>query len=260
MTEKIGTAIPGLAVVQHTHNDSRPTLVFLHDSLGCIELWRDFPQQVAAASDSNFLVYDRQGYGQSPAFPQAYTRDNTYLEKEAGVLAELLAAYGISDAILFGHSDGASIALIAAAQYPDRIKAVVSEAAHIFVEEETLNGVREAVQAYHTTNLRERLQRYHGVKTDALFSAWTDTWLSEGYRSWDISSFLPRIHCPVLVIQGALDEYGTLAQVEGIVNGVQGPVQSFLIPAVGHTPHKEAKEMVLERSAAFIRQCAEKQC
>lgn len=249
----------GLAISSyHTNNSHRPTLVFLHDSLGCIELWRDFPQQLAEASECNLVVYDSQGYGQSPAFPKAYTRDNTYLEKEADVLDQLLAARGISDAILFGHSDGASIALIAAAKYPDRIKGVISEAAHIFVEEETLAGVREAVLAYHTTNLRERLQRYHGAKTEALFSAWTDTWLSDSYRSWSITSFLPQIHCPVLVIQGTEDEYGTLSQVEGIVNGVQGPVQSFLMSAVGHTPHKEAKEIVLERSAAFIRQCAER--
>ncbi|MBL7711749.1 MAG: alpha/beta hydrolase [Chitinophagaceae bacterium] len=245
----------GLRVQYSASGPAAGTLVFLHDSLGCITLWRDFPDRLAAATGCALLVYDRLGYGRSPDFSPNDTRDTTYLEKEADVLERLLEAYGISDALLFGHSDGASIALIAAAKYPARIQAVISEAAHIFVEEETLSGVRAAVQAYRTTNLRERLQRYHGTKTDALFSAWTDTWLSDAYRHWSIEPLLPRIQCPVLVIQGTQDEYGTLAQVEGIVNGSGGPVQRFVIPETGHTPHKEAATAVLDRSAAFIREC-----
>lgn len=253
------TGHAALQVQYHASGTAAPTLVFLHDSLGCITLWRDFPGRLAAATGCAVLVYDRQGYGQSPGFSERDTRDNTYLEKEADVLERLLAAYHINEAILFGHSDGASIALITAAKYPARIKAVISEAAHIFVEEVTLKGVRAAVTAYHTTNLRERLQRYHGIKTDAVFSAWTDTWLSEAYRDWTIESFLTRIQCPVLVIQGTQDEYGTLAQVRGIVSGVGERAETLIIPAIGHTPHKEAKEIVLKRSAAFIRQCVQKQ-
>lgn len=251
MTKDIVVNGSALRVHQAIIGKERPTIVFLHDSLGSIELWRDFPKKLGALANCNTLVYDRQGYGQSSPFAGS-DRNNDYLELEADVLNLLMEQCGIHHALLFGHSDGGSIALIAAAKYPTRIKGVITEGAHIFVEDITLEGIKEAVQAYQITNLKERLQKYHGDKTDAVFWAWAGTWLSEGFRSWNIEGFLPHIKCPVLVIQGESDEFGSLEQVHGIISQVAGPASQLLIPSIGHTPHKEAKEMVLERSVSFI--------
>ncbi len=229
----------------------RPTLVFLHDSLGCIALWRDFPHRLGEATGCNVLVYDRRGYGQSNPFADG-ERQTDYLEAEADVLHALLMTLDIKDAILFGHSDGGSIALIAAAKYPRQVRALIVEGAHIFVEDVTLAGLRQAVLAYQKTDLKSRLTRYHGDKTDRVFRAWTETWLREDYRHWNIEHFLPAIGCPVLVIQGEKDAYGTLRQVEGIASGVRGAAASFIVSGAGHTPHKEAAPETLARAADFV--------
>ncbi len=231
--------------------ENRPTIVFLHDSLGCVELWRDFPKRIADACQCNVLIYDRLGYGKSDPMP-TYIRPVNYLELEADVLNDLLENLKIENAILFGHSDGGSIALIAASKYPNRIKMVICEAAHIFVEEITLNGIREAVKAYQNTNLPERLQKYHGNKTETIFKAWTETWLRNDFRNWNIQDFLPEIKSPLLFIQGEKDEYGTLDQVEKTINAVSGKAEKYIIPNAGHTPHKETPEIAIEKIVAFI--------
>ncbi|OON67721.1 alpha/beta fold hydrolase [Hymenobacter sp. CRA2] len=230
----------------------RPWLVFLHDSLGCISLWRDFPARLAAATGCHALIYDRRGYGQSAAFSDE-ARTPGYLEAEAPVLRQVLERCGIGQAILFGHSDGGTIALLAAALYPAHVAAVITEGAHVFVEDLTLAGIRAAEQHYRTTNLPEKLTRYHGAKTDAVFRAWTETWLAPEFRSWNIESYLPRIQCPVLVLQGENDEYGTTAQVEAIARQVAGPAQAVLLPGAAHTPHKEATEATLRLTTEFVR-------
>lgn len=247
----LNTLTGKLNVVQLANNPEHPTIVFLHDSLGSVELWRTFPKTLGELTQCNVFVYDRQGYGKSSPFT-VNSRDNDYLEIEADRLHQLIEQCGLQRVILFGHSDGGSIALIAAAKYPSFILGVITEGAHIFVEEITLEGIREAVTAYQTTDLKERLQKYHGEKTEAVFNAWAATWLNDTFRSWNMEQFLPKIHCPVLVIQGEKDEFGSLDQVNGIVKQVSGVVSSLIIPAVGHTPHKEAKEIVLEHSAGFI--------
>ncbi len=229
----------------------KPTIIFLHDSLGCIDLWRDFPAELGKATNCNVLVYDRQGYGQSSDFDNI-ERDNDYLESEASVLNAIIEQINSKHVILFGHSDGGSISLIAAAKYPERISAIITEGAHIFVEDITLKGIEDAVKAYDKTDLKSKLEKYHGKKTGALFQAWTKTWLSNKYRSWNIESFLPKITCPVLVIQGENDEFGSIEQVNGIINQVAGEVSKLVIPSVGHNPHKEAKKIVLQRSGLFI--------
>lgn len=238
--------------VQHEPKpESRYTLVFLHDSLGCTVLWRDFPQQLAHQTGCAYLVYDRQGYGQSDPFGEQ-PRQQDYMEKEADVLAALLQKLNIEKAVLFGHSDGGTIALLTAAKYPERVIAVATEGAHVFVEEITLAGIRAAVESYQNSNLPEKLAKYHGSKTDSVFWAWAATWLSEMYRNWNIEHFLPQIQCPVLVIQGENDEFGTLAQVEAIVSQVSGKSQKILIPSIGHSPHKEAPETTITAVAAFL--------
>ena len=229
----------------------RPTIIFLHDSLGSIQLWRDFPQKLAEAAQCNLLVYDRLGYGRSAAMlsPQ---RELNYLEKEADILNLLLEKLEIDDAILFGHSDGGSIALITAGKYPERIKAVVSEAAHLFAENITIQGIKEAMEAYKTTDLKERLERYHGDNVEFLFGAWTETWTHPDFLNWNIEHFLPGITCPVLVIQGDADEYGTLLQVERTIAQVSGISEKFILPETGHTPHKESPDAVLQKATQFI--------
>ncbi|MFC0780658.1 alpha/beta fold hydrolase [Flavobacterium sp. HJSW_4] len=231
--------------------ENRPTIVFLHDSLGCVELWRDFPKRIAELTQCNVLIYDRLGYGKSDPMP-TYVRPVNYLELEADVLNTILEKLKIENAILFGHSDGGSIALIAASKYPNRIEKVICEAAHIFVEEITLNGIREAVVAYQNTNLPERLQKYHGNKTETIFKAWTETWLRSDFRNWNIESLLPQIKSPLLFIQGEKDEYGTLDQVEKTINAVSGKSEKHIIPNAGHTPHKETPAAVLDKIALFI--------
>jgi pimeloyl-ACP methyl ester carboxylesterase len=233
------------------HYKDRPTIVLLHDSLGCIQLWRDFPLQLSEAVQCNVLVYDRLGYGESAPMP-GYERTNNYMEQEAAVLDSLLALLKIDNALLFGHSDGGTIALIAASRYPEKIRAVMVEAAHIFVEDITLKGIREAMEAYATTDLPQRLAKYHGNKTDTLFKAWTLTWTRDDFRNWNIEHLLPGIICPLLFIQGEADEYGTLAQVTQTISQVSGSATSYIIPGVGHTPHKEAPELVLMAVAHFL--------
>ncbi|MDH6252950.1 pimeloyl-ACP methyl ester carboxylesterase [Chryseobacterium sp. H1D6B] len=238
--------------IEHNNSfENKPTIVFLHDSLGCTQLWRDFPVKLAEASQCNVLVYDRLGYGKSGAMV-TYERPNNYMELEADLLNDLLAALNINNAVLFGHSDGGTIALITASKYPENVKAVICEAGHIFVEDVTLKGVSDALEAYKTTNLPERLQKYHGDKVEMLFKAWTETWLRTSYRDWNVEYLLKNIMCPLLFIQGEADEYGTLDQLEKTISQVSGTAEKYIIPNVGHTPHKEVPELVLNRAVEFI--------
>ncbi|MCC6691463.1 MAG: alpha/beta hydrolase [Bacteroidia bacterium] len=231
--------------------ENRPTIVFLHDSLGCVQLWRDFPTKLAEATQCNVLAYDRLGYGKSDPMP-THERPINYLELETDILNELLTTFEINNAILFGHSDGGSVSLITANKYPERIKAIIVEAAHIFVEDITLQGIYEAIENYKTTNLPERLQKYHSDKVETIFKAWTETWTRSDYRDWNIEHLLPKITCPLLFIQGESDEYGTLEQVEKTISQVNGKAEKYIIPNVGHTPHKEAVESVLNKVTDYI--------
>ena len=142
--------------------------------------------------------------------------------------------------------------MLTASKFPEKIKAVIVEAAHIFVEDITLKGIYKAKEAYKSTNLSERLVKYHGNKVDTLFKAWTETWTRNDYRNWNIEHFLPNITCPLLFIQGEADEYGTLEQVEKTVSQVSGKAEKYIVPNVGHTPHKEASKLVLDKSTEFI--------
>ncbi|TGD81556.1 alpha/beta fold hydrolase [Hymenobacter wooponensis] len=230
----------------------RPTLVFLHDSLGSIRLWRDFPAHLALALGCHALVYDRRGYGESAPFgPEP--RTVAYLEQEALLVPAVLRAAGVSQAVLFGHSDGGTLALLTAAQEPGVVAAVVTVGAHVFVEDVTLAGIRVAQQQYSTTDLPQRLARYHGTRTEPLFRAWAETWLHPTFRNWNIERYLPQIQCPVLVMQGAEDEYGTAAQVEAIATQVAGTAHAVLLPGLGHTPHRQDPEQVLKLAVNFLR-------
>ena len=230
---------------------NKPTIIFLHDSLGCTELWRDFPEKLGSKTQCNVLIYDRQGYGKSYPFSYA-ERDLNYMELEADILYHLITDLEIDKPILFGHSDGGSIALIAAGKYPSAFAGIITEGAHIFVEDITIQGIEKAITLYQTTNLKAKLEKYHQEKTEAMFWAWAATWTKDEFKSWNIEHFLPLITCPAFIIQGEDDEYGSLNQVEQTVNQVNGYTAKYIIPKVKHSPHKEVPELILEKSAQFV--------
>jgi pimeloyl-ACP methyl ester carboxylesterase len=230
----------------------RPTLVFLHEGLGCIEIWRDFPETLCESLGCSGLVYDRRGYGGSEMFEGPWPVD--YLEMESlTYLPELLKECNIDDAVLIGHSDGGTIALITAAHI-NIVRGIITEAAHIFVEQITIDGIRSAVKAFETTSLKEKFARYHKENTETIFYRWADRWLSPEFQNWNIQDILPKITCPALILQGKDDEYGTAAQVMGIADRVSGPVDVKLIPDCGHIPHFQAKDTVLSEMTRFIKE------
>lgn len=225
-------------------------VVLLHEALGCITLWRDFPEALSEACGRPVLVYERHGHGGSA--PPASPRTVEYLRVEAEeVLPRLLSRLGITRPLLVGHSDGGSIALLHAAFAPARTEAAITMAAHVFVEPETLAGIRDAVAAY-DSGLRDRLLKYHADNTDGVFRAWADTWLAPWFANWRITDDLPRITCPLLVLQGEGDEYGTPAQVEAICSGAGGPAEGIILPDCAHQPQREARDAVLGAIRAFL--------
>jgi pimeloyl-ACP methyl ester carboxylesterase len=231
---------------------SKAALVFLHEGLGSISQWRDVPLALAQATGLPALVYDRYGYGKSESLHEA--QDPSYLELEAQErLPEVLSACGIQAPILIGHSDGASIALLFAAAFPEVPLGVVSEAAHVFIENVSIQGIWKTLHAFETTPLRAQLARHHGDKVDSMFHGWSDVWLSPDYQEWTMLDRLPSITAPVLAIQGMDDEYGTPAQVEAIMSRVQGPAHALLLPECGHVPHFQARGRVLGSIQTFIR-------
>jgi pimeloyl-ACP methyl ester carboxylesterase len=234
-----------------------PTLVFLHEGLGCIGMWKDFPIVLANATGCAALVYDRPGHGKLG--PPAAARGADYFETEAyDVLPAVLdAARSIGDRpldpeniILVGHSDGGTIALLYAGRFA--VRGVITEAAHVLVEGISIEGVRAAVRSWRETDFPSRLARYHGANTEAVFAAWSNMWLSDWFRDWTIEAALPKVGCPVLALQGMGDEYGTLAQVEAIATGVSGAIETSCIPACGHSPHLQARDAVLAKMTPFV--------
>ena len=216
----------------------QPVLVFLHEGLGSVSLWRDFPDRVAAACGLSAFVYSRQGYGGSSPVPLPRPMD--YLEREArDVLGRVLDVAGIADAILVGHSDGASIALVhAALDRGRRVRGVAALAPHSFVEDLCVSAIAEVRNSY-ADILRPKLARHHGANVDCAFHGWNDTWLDPRFKAMDFRPLLPRITVPVLVIQGEDDEYASRAQVDVVAEGVSGPVRALLMPQCGHSPQRD---------------------
>jgi pimeloyl-ACP methyl ester carboxylesterase len=229
-----------------------PVLIFLHEGLGCVTKWKDFPDKLCTATGLTGLVYDRYGYGDSEELREP--RQPDFLQREAyDVLPELLEKLNINKPlILVGHSDGGSIALLYAARFPERVSALVLEAPHVKLEEVSAQGLKAAIRAYLHGDLKERLQKYHSEKTDSMFWGWADVWTDERTRDWNIESCLPYIKAPVLFLQGRLDEYGTEEQMWAISKKIKAPFEAEIIPDCGHTPHQQAEEFVLERMTGFI--------
>lgn len=229
-----------------------PVLVFLHEGLGSIRQWRDFPARLAQAAGARGLVYDRYGYGQSDVL-QEPRRDVRFMHDEGlSALPDLLGKLSIENPILVGHSDGASISLIhAGAGFP--VRGVVAMAPHVFIEPICISSIRAAAKTFETTDLPEKLGKYHrDVKKT--FYGWADVWRDPHFTSWDIrDEYLPSVRCPVLGIQGLQDEYGTMAQLDEIERRVAGPCTLLKLEQCGHSPFRDQPEAVLKAAADFVR-------
>ncbi len=235
----------------------RPALVFLHEGLGCVRIWRDFPDRVAAATGCGAFVYSRAGYGRSSPVP--WPRPLRYTHDEGlVVLPRLLEALGLERVITVGHSDGASIALIhaGAADAGGRLCGVVAEAPHVLCEEISVASIRQARQAYLQGDLRARLARLHGDNVDCAFWGWNSAWLDPEFMRWNIEEYLPGVRVPVLVVQGRDDEYGTAAQYQRIEAGCGAPVRVEVLEACGHAPHRDQPERTLAAMVEFIEERA----
>ena len=220
----------------------RVPIVLLHEGLGSVAMWRDFPQALAERTDRRVLAYSRFGHGESDAPAEPHTID--LMHNEARLLPELLDTAGVTTAILFGHSDGGSIALITAAEAPARVSALVLEAPHVFVENVSLTSIARMKRHWETTNLRERLARYHR-DVDVAFRGWNEVWLDPQFRRWNLESYLP-------LIQGDLDEYGTLDQIDALERQVAGPTTRLILKECGHSPHRDQPQAVLDAISKLV--------
>jgi pimeloyl-ACP methyl ester carboxylesterase len=228
---------------------STHTLVFLHEGLGSVAMWRDFPLKAAQATGCSAVVYSRYGYGQSDVLREA--RGVDYMHAEAlEALPELLRELEVPEPVLVGHSDGGSIALIHASAHAG-VKGLVVMAPHVFVEDISVRSIAEAKTAFETTDLPQKLARYHADAAKT-FWGWNDIWLHPDFRRWNIEDVLPRIRCPMLAIQGFDDEYGTMAQLEAIARQTGGPVELLRLAACRHSPHRDQPKVVIEAMSRFV--------
>jgi len=227
-----------------------PVLVFLHEGLGSVALWKDFPGLVVEATGCCALVYSRYGYGKSDRLTQPRAVD--YMHREAlEALPQVLGALSIRDPVLIGHSDGASVSIIYAALGLQRVRGLILIAPHVFVEDITVVAIAQAKTAFETTALSAKLSPYHEDAVGA-FRGWSDIWLHPDFRSWNIEACLPRIIAPALLIQGEDDQYGTMAQIEALERQLGGPVETAVLARCGHSPHVDQTEGTLAAIAEFI--------
>ncbi len=231
--------------------DAAPTIVMLHQGLGCVGIWGAFPEQLASATGAGVFVYSRAGCGKSS--PAKLPRPLTFMDEEAlDVLPRVLDAIGFQRGILFGHSDGASIATIYAGGVQDhRVRGVVLMAPHFFTEAMGLAEIRRTKEQFAAGPLRDRLKRWH-ADVDATFLGWVEPWLNPDFEKWDITDALGYIRVPMLVVQGAADEYGTLRQVEAVREECYCPVETVVLPGARHSPYRDVPEATLEATAGFI--------
>jgi pimeloyl-ACP methyl ester carboxylesterase len=228
-----------------------PTIVMLHEGLGSLTQWKDWPDQVAGATGCGVFVYSRAGYGGSD--PVSLPRPLTYMHDEAlQVLPKLLDRIGFEHGLLLGHSDGASIATIYAGSIEDfRIRGLVLIAPHFFVEDLSIRSIEQARVAYETEDLRERLARYHGANVDCAFRGWNGAWLDPAFRRWDIRETIGYIRVPILILQGSDDQFGTTAQIDAAKDEAYCPVDAVMIDGAGHAPHLDQPDQTLAAVSGF---------
>lgn len=226
--------------------EGAPSLVFLHEGLGSVELWRSFPDDVVTAVGERAVVYSRYGHGWSDV---QLDRPIDFMDHEAEVLAEVIEAAGVFDPILIGHSDGASIALLHAARYP--VAGLVLLAPHVFTEPMGLAEIATFSAAVEGTDLVDRMAKYHRDPL-ATMNAWSNVWNDPDFVTWNIESVLPNITCPILLIQGRDDQYGTLAQIDAVASQVTGPVEQLILDNCRHSAHLDRPAETVAAIRAFI--------
>ena len=237
--------------LRRTEESGAPVLVLLHEGLGCVEMWRDWPAVLARATGCEVFAYSRLGYGGSS--PAALPRPLDFMTREARtVLPQVLEAAGIGEPVLVGHSDGGTIALLCAAAGEVPIRGVVALAAHVFNEPRCIEGIKAAREAFRSGSLRGRLARYHGQRTGDTFRGWCDVWLDPGFERWSIEEELAGMETPLLVVQGRDDPYGTLRQVEAIAGRASGPCEILVLDECGHSPYRERSRATTEAVARFV--------
>jgi pimeloyl-ACP methyl ester carboxylesterase len=230
--------------------DDAPTIVMLHEGLGCVGLWGDFPDRLAAATGAGLFVYSRAGYGASTKVELPRPLDYMHIEA-LEVLPKLLDQIGFRRGLLVGHSDGASIAAIYAGGVADhRVRGVAMIAPHFIVEDISVRSIAEIRKAYETTDLRSKLARWHG-DVDNAFHGWNGAWLDPEFRRWDIAEYLAYIRVPVAILQGADDQYGTMRQIEIAREECYCPVDVTVVPGAGHSPHRDAPGATLDAISEF---------
>jgi pimeloyl-ACP methyl ester carboxylesterase len=232
-----------------------PVLIFLHEGLGSVKQWKNFPESTGMQLKCPALVYDRYGYGRSEGLAVSRTKD--YLADEAFLfLPELLKKSEINEKIiLIGHSDGGSIALLYASRFQDRVLGLVTEADHLFCENITIEGIQKIVNEFQHGKLKEALRKFHGAKTETMFYGWSDVWLAPENRDWNMEDCLTSITCPVLAIQGKNDDYGSEKQLLSKKNNISGPVEIMFIDNCGHVPHFQASIAVNAKIISFVNHC-----
>jgi len=237
--EWIGAPVPG-----------RPTLVFLHQGLGSIAQWRDFPAKLSQATGCPAFVYNREGHGGSDSC--AWPRPPDFMEIEArDRLPEILEVAGIDDFVLVGHSDGGTISLVYAAEVKTGMRGVIVEGFHVFAEEIVRDAIRQAQEAYVNGDLRRKLARYQGSNVDCAFHGWAETWLQPEMRDYTIAPLIPKIEAPILAILGTQDAAGTMAQIDCLPDLARAPLE-LSKPDCGHAPHEEVEPEMLALMAGFV--------
>lgn len=234
-------------------NEDKPLLVFLHEGLGSIRQWKDFPASLSEKTGLSALLYDRYGYGDSDILTEK--RNTDYISIEASLyLPELLRKLNLSrKIILFGHSDGATIALYFASLFPERTIGLISESAHTFIEDVSIKGVSATRESFiYGNSLRKKLEKYHRDNTIPMFFGWADLWSDPSSKKWNMFKELKNITSPVFVIQGDTDEYGSRKQVDEIKKRVSADCDILYLKDCGHIPHFQAKDLVLQKSFEFI--------
>jgi len=230
---------------------AQPPILLLHDSLGSVEQWRDFPPALAHHTGRRVVAYDRLGFGKSS--PRGGRPSLDFIAEEAtAYFPPLTHALGITRCALFGHSVGGAMALGMAAAHAERVQAVITESAQAFVEARTLDGIRAARAQFEDDAQFARLVRWHGDKARWVLAAWAGVWLSPEFSSWELGPALAAVTCPMLAIHGERDEYGSAEFPRRITQGVAGPSQLALLEGCGHVPHRERREDVLRLSTAFL--------
>ena len=232
-------------------SDARASIILFHDSLGCVDLWRDFPQQLASATGLRVVAYDRLGFGRSDPHPGPLPI--TFIHDEAReIVPRLRAELGCDQMVLFGHSVGGGMAIATAAHLAESCIGVITESAQSFVEDKTRSGIRTAQADFEQPARFERLARYHGEKARWVLDSWIETWLSPAFTDWSLDEYLRDVHCPTLALHGDRDEFGSRRHAERIAHLTQGPSRAVIFEDCGHVPHREQMGRVLSEVAAFL--------